>query len=377
MRASVSQALDRVLSALDRPGLALTQRFAYQYGFAAQVTAAALHRMLAHPDVVRVEPDRPLIPARPNPDHDATKPRTSTAASHPDEPAARASALEQDAPPATTMAALITQWERFIDRLDEAGDPPLPPVLAAGYGRSTRVGRAPATRDSALAQAAANAEAAGISLFAPAGDDGVCAALPWPACLSAVSAVGAVYAADQGLVGWCVAAASCAEKTPDDTCATGYLALEPAVADQVPAASNSSAQLALSPPPTFALTGAGTEGTRSATTAAVAAATALQNRAWEGTLAYLSPLEVRRILTASGEPIIDTKSGIATPRIDPPRSLEFLPNRPWMVWTGPPGGSSCPIPAHSTPGACLPTGISMRPRRLLSKTAPRRIQARP
>nr|MBP8197082.1 hypothetical protein [Chromatiaceae bacterium] len=173
LRASVSQALDRVLSALDRPGLALTQRFAYQYGFAAQVTAAALHRMLAHPDVVRVEPDRPLIPARPNPDHDATEPRTSTAASHPDEPAARASALEQDAPPATTMAALITQWERFIDRLDEAGDPPLPPVLAAGLGGQPVGGPGACDpRLPALAQAAANAEAAGISLFAPAGDDG-------------------------------------------------------------------------------------------------------------------------------------------------------------------------------------------------------------
>jgi hypothetical protein len=328
LRASVSQALDQILSALDHPGLALIQRFTYQYGFAAQVTADALHRMLAHPDVVRVEPDRPLIPARPNPDHDATEPRTSTAASHPDEPSARASAREQDAPPAATMAALITQWERFIDRLDEAGDPPLPPVLAAGLGGQPAGGPGACDpRLPALAQAAANAEAAGISLFAPAGDDGDCAALSWPACLSAVNAVGAVYAADQGLVGWCAAAASCAEKTPDETCATGYLALEPAVADQVPAASNSSAQLALLAPVDLALTGAGTEGTRSATAAAVAAATTLQNRAWEGTLAYLSPLEVRRILTASGEPIIDTKSGIATPRIDPPRSLEFLPNR--------------------------------------------------
>jgi len=328
LRASVSQTLNQVLVSLDLPGLILTRRFSYQYGFAAQVMASALESLLAHSQVRRVEPDRPLsVPALPTLDPHAAGTATTGAmfgAMLPPQSQAQMPTPLADEPPPRTMSALIRQWEGLIDRLDEERDPP-PPVLGTGLGGQPNAG--PGACDPqlpALAQAAANVQAAGISLFAPAGDEGDCTALSWPACLAAVNAVGAVYATDQGLVGWCVNATSCASKTPDEDCASGYLAMEQAKADQVPAASNSSPRLALLAPAAPALTWRETDATRSATAAAVAAATVLQEQAWDRTGTYLSPAEVRRILTESGLPIMDAKSGVTTPRIDSSQSLAFL-----------------------------------------------------
>ena len=321
LRANVSETIDQVLGSLDLHGLTLTRRFSYQYGFAAQVTAAALERLLAHPEVVKVESDRPLsLPTLPAPAPQATGSASNGVLRSAPSMALVPPVLAEGAPPAT-MAALISQWEALIDQLDAEGDPPVP-ILATGLGGQPNAGPGPCDAQlPALAQAAVNAHAAGISLFAPAGDEGDCSALSWPACLSAVNAVGAVYAADQGLVGWCVNAASCAAKTPDDTCASGYLALEAAVADEVPAASNSTAGLALLAPADPALT---QEGTLAATAAALAAATALQQQAWDRTGTYLTPAEVSRLLQDSGAPITDTKSGITTPRLDSSQSLAFL-----------------------------------------------------
>ena len=328
LRASVSQALDLALVSLDVPGLTITWRFNYLYGFAAQVTAPALERLLTHPRVRRVEPDRPLsVLALPTLDPHAagtaTTGATSGAMLPPESTAPVPIPLAEGTRP-PTMATLISQWESLIDRLDADGDLP-PPVLATGLGG--QVAQVPGPCDAqlpTLAQAAVNARAAGISLFAPAGDEGDCTALSWPACLSAVNAVGAVYAVDQGLVGWCVNAASCADKTPDHDCASGYLALEEAVVDQVPAASNSTSGLALLAPADLALTQEGTEGTPAATAAALVAATVLQEQAWDRTGTYLSPAEVSSILRDSGVPIRDAKSGVITPRIDSSQSLAFL-----------------------------------------------------
>jgi hypothetical protein len=105
--------------------------------------------------------------------------------------------------PTTAPAADVIALDSLLDALD-AGTPTTGVIVTLH----------PTT--AALAQAAANATAAGISLFAPAGDEGDCAGLAWPACLSTVNAIGAVYATDLGPVAWCVTATSteCARHGP-------------------------------------------------------------------------------------------------------------------------------------------------------------------
>jgi hypothetical protein len=176
LHATVSQAVDLAIAQLAAPDLTVTHRFAYQFGFAAQVTAAALERLLAHPAVSQIEPDRPLQAAA------GTDP--------------------------VSAASLITAWEAVISQRAAYPDA-APPALDTGLGADAPRGPAACDADlPALAQAAANATAAGISLFAPAGDEGDCFGLAWPACLSTVNAIGAVYATDLGPVAWCVAATS-------------------------------------------------------------------------------------------------------------------------------------------------------------------------
>ena len=47
-----------------------------------------------------------------------------------------------------------------------------------------------------MTTAAANAVAAGITIFASSGNDGYCDSMGWPACISYVNSVGAVYDAN-------------------------------------------------------------------------------------------------------------------------------------------------------------------------------------
>ncbi len=128
--------------------------------------------------------------------------------------------------PTTAPAADVIALDSLLDALD-AGAPTTgvivtlhPTTAALALAAQSQLSpHRPAACDAelpALAQAAANATAAGISLFAPAGDEGDCAGLAWPACLSTVNAIGAVYATDLGPVAWCVAATSteCARHGP-------------------------------------------------------------------------------------------------------------------------------------------------------------------
>lgn len=64
----------------------------------------------------------------------------------------------------------------------------------------------------AMTTAAANAAAAGISIFASSGNDGYCSSMSWPACISYVNSVGAVYDEAFGAQIPCVSSASCGEE---------------------------------------------------------------------------------------------------------------------------------------------------------------------
>ena len=60
LQATVTETVDRVIGELGATGMTVTQRFSYQFGFAAKVTPAALERIVNSPDVVAVEKDHIL-----------------------------------------------------------------------------------------------------------------------------------------------------------------------------------------------------------------------------------------------------------------------------------------------------------------------------
>ncbi|MEA1048322.1 DUF1566 domain-containing protein [Lamprobacter modestohalophilus] len=294
VREEIAAEREWLLSQLGDSGIAVTRRFRYQFGFAAEVSLDVLERLLEHPSVLSIEPDRRL--------------------------SSRAGA---DSSEVAHLSALIAHWEAAIDRLDEAPETAAR-ALASRSADQAFVGTEPCDLLlPALAQAAANARSAGLSLFAPAGDDGLCDQLPWPACLSDVAAVGAVYNAGQGLISWCVDSSSCAEKTPVETCESGYRVVEPVLDDWVPAYSNSNEQLTFLAHVDPILTD-GLSGTQLAALTAAWATADLQSAARTSTGRYLTPEEARAMLALTGQPITDAKSGITTPRIDLALAFEML-----------------------------------------------------
>jgi hypothetical protein len=60
LHATVTETVDRVIGWLGATGMTVTQRFSYQFGFAAKVTPAALEWIVNSPDDVAVEKNRIL-----------------------------------------------------------------------------------------------------------------------------------------------------------------------------------------------------------------------------------------------------------------------------------------------------------------------------
>ena len=60
LQATVTETVNRVIGQLGATGMTVTQRFSYQFGYAAKVTPAALERIVNSPDVVAVEKDHIL-----------------------------------------------------------------------------------------------------------------------------------------------------------------------------------------------------------------------------------------------------------------------------------------------------------------------------
>ena len=79
LRATVTETVAMAVDRLAGEGMRVTQRFSYQFGFAARVTPAALQRIVDDPEVVTVEPVRILQPhlAQGIPLMNAATPRTA------------------------------------------------------------------------------------------------------------------------------------------------------------------------------------------------------------------------------------------------------------------------------------------------------------
>lgn len=149
-------------------------------------------------------------------------------------------------------SAMIAGWEWAITHQNDDPDNPIL-IISTSFGG----GNYAASCDTAvpgMTTAAANAVAAGISIFASSGNDGSCASMGWPACISYVNSVGAVYDASFGTYQPCVSASSCAAKIAATRCATGYSANDSTAADKVTSYSNSASFLTLFAPSNQAYT---------------------------------------------------------------------------------------------------------------------------
>jgi len=387
LRDTVTQSLGQFLANHPRDGLNVTQRFSYQFGFAARVSPAALERLVAHPAVLRVEEDRLLEPhlrqgiplmradtpsatydgsglsiaitdtgidtSHPRlggssgtifnnkviggydvGDNDADPRPGSTGNPHGTACAGIAAGDVPNTPvgdyiggvaPGAKLyaikisygtggsaytSAMIAGWEWAIaHQNDDKNNPIL--IISTSFGG----GLYAASCDTAvpsMTTAAANAVAAGISIFASSGNDGNCASIAWPACISYVNSVGAVYDANFGTYLPCVASTSCATKISTTGCSTRYYVNDSTAADKVTAYSNSASFLTLFAPSNQAyttdITGSGGYasadyysgfgGTSAAAPYAAGAAAVLQSAAKAKSGNFITPAQVKTYLTS-------------------------------------------------------------------------------
>jgi len=184
----------------------------------------------------------------------------------------------------------------------------------------------------ALDTAARIANAAGITIFSSAGNDGLCAALAVPACLTKTISVGSVYDQDGLNPAACVSPLAC-EKILTGGCATQFACgdgIPESRRDEVRCNSNSAPFLDILTPghrarTTGPLGGFQDLGATSAATAyASGAAAILQNAGLELFGAPLDSRSLRTLLTETGIPQLDPKADVETPRVDLAAALAAL-----------------------------------------------------
>jgi len=191
--------------------------------------------------------------------------------------------------------------------------------------------------ESALATAANNASAAGITLTVSSGNDGYCDSIASPACLSSVISVGAVYDASIGTYYPCVNSESCVTKYPDG-CLTGYYTIDNTYADRVTSYSNTASFLTILAPSnscyTADIVGSGGYssgdyfsdfgGTSAACPYAAGAVACLQSAAKSCTGSFLTADQVKTVLTSTGNNVTDPKVAITKPRINLAQAIENI-----------------------------------------------------
>ena len=224
------------------------------------------------------------------------------------------------------VSDMIEAWEWCIThQYDDADNPIL--IINTSFGAGRYTGYCDAYSP-AMTTAAANAKAAGITLFISSGNDGYCDAIGWPACISHVVSVGGVY--DAHFTGdgidWCVTAESCAKKFPTLGCSSRFYSQEIPYEDQVAVYSDTASFLSLLAPTNWATTtklgggyytsAYGFGGTSAASPYAAGAAACLQSAAKAITGAFLTPDQVQSTLEDTGDNITDTKVAITKPRVN-------------------------------------------------------------
>jgi len=208
--------------------------------------------------------------------------------------------------------AILAAWDWCISHKNDDPQNPIL-VISNSLGGGSYNNHAAADADNpALAAAVKTANAAGITILASSGNDAYTNSIAAPAALSNVISVGAVYDAAIGTAAF-------------SNCTDAQTA-----ADKVTCYSNTAAILDMLAPSHNAYTTdiAGTGGyssgdydstfggTSAACPYAAGAVAALQSAAKQLMHKYLTPDEIRTLLTATGDSTADTKAAIAKPRIN-------------------------------------------------------------
>jgi subtilisin family serine protease len=219
---------------------------------------------------------------------------------------------------------MIEGWEWCITHQNDDPSNPIM-VISTSFGGdqyfSNCDGAVPLMTD-----AAANCVAAGMTLFVSSGNEGFTDSMGWPACISHVNSVGAVYDADVGGHFY----SNCNDFTT--------------APDQVTCYSNSASFLTLFASShdayTTAVGGGYTPtfgGTSAACPYAAGSAACLQSAAKSINGSYLSPAEVKSSLTSTGDLVTDIKvPSITKPRINLQAAVDALGGSPSNVlWDQP------------------------------------------
>ncbi|MHC4388128.1 MAG: S8 family serine peptidase [Planctomycetota bacterium] len=229
--------------------------------------------------------------------------------------------IAPDTSDGATTASMVAAWDWCVTHKNDDPDHPIM-VTSTSYGGGRFFNSDDADNDSPAMKAAAdNAVAIGITVLASSHNQGYTDSLAWPAAISSVISVGAVYDADLGPLDF-----------------PGLCTDNPALEDHVTCYSNTADFLDVLAPSHNAYTadiaGAGGYtggdytpdfgGTSAACPYAAGAVACLQSAAFAKFGDYLSPAEVRHLLVTSGDPITDTKVPITKPRVNLGKAISYL-----------------------------------------------------
>lgn len=226
-------------------------------------------------------------------------------------------------------SAIANAWDWCIlHQYDDLNNPIM--IISTSFGGGRYSGNCD-SEYSLLTHAAANAMAAGMTLFISSGNNGYCDSIGYPACLDSVVSVGAVYDANIGrnpITGYigCISYGSCVGTVdPDQVCEKLYIDVT-TNADQICTYSNSSKFASLLAPANWATTtklgggywdtANGFGGTSAACPYAAGAAAGLQSAAKAITGSYLTHHQVKATLVDTGDLITDEKVNITKPRLN-------------------------------------------------------------
>ena len=218
---------------------------------------------------------------------------------------------------------MIEAWDWCVThQYDDINNPIM--VISTSFGGGYNAGYCDSANP-VLTEAAVNAVAAGISIFASSGNDGYCDGMGAPACVSSVISVGAVYDANIGPVNF----ANCSDSSTSPDLVTCYS--NSAGFLDIFAASNNAY--------TTDIAGTGGYATRdyipyfggtsAASPYAAGAAACLQSAAKAINGIFLTPSEVKSLLTSNGDPVTDAKCGnisITKPRVNLAAAVDALGN---------------------------------------------------
>ncbi len=251
-----------------------------------------------------------------------------------------------------TTEAMVAAWDWCVTHQNDNALYPIM-VISTSFGGGRYYDSATADADSpGMTTAAANAVAAGIAVLASSGNEGFCDSMGWPAAISSVISVGAVYDAGFGVYTPCLDADSCANPVATTRCATGFYVQEETASDKVTAYSNSASFLTLLAPSnkcyTLDITGmvgynngaspggdyySAFGGTSAACPYAAGAVASLQSAAKAVLGRWLTVAEVRSTLTSTGVSVTDSKVAITKPRVDLGAAVDSLFSVKAFTWT--------------------------------------------